>query len=728
MTVVVADRSAPSEIPPTAEQLFRLDDLYDGLVSGRLCGQAFDPETAQLLMVLLERLEWTADSRQLAGALPHFPETFGVNAFRSTLLALGFYSTNCLVPGRNLSAQGPGALIVDERDRLWLLRRNRRRGELFRPGEDGESLCRVRPDQLYQVARFERPSGTDAVNSTRSMPQDWVGETIRRFVPEIKLMLCLTVLSGFTTILIAFGITAIFDTVIPTRNRATLAGILVGLALVFAFDFALRRIRGDIVGRVSGRLEYVLGSALLGKLLRLPPAMTTGAPLSDQLSRLRQFESIRDLFAGPAMLLMLELPLALLLLMTVAMISWPLALLLAGYASVFICAAFLLAPAIRRETRVQGGAQSLLNRMLLDVLEHRRHIGREGLGHVWTTQVDARVRDLARARRRLSSLIQGLDTLSQASLPIAAASVIGFGAVLVVRESLTGGSLVAVTILTWRLFAPVQQGIQILPKLQDVSRLFQQIDAFMRIEEDDDSGEGCLHSKVPGNLSVRGVVLRHPKSVAPALIGVNLDILHGAFVTVTGKSGSGKTTLLRVLAGHLAPQAGAVMFNDLNLTQLSRGFRARNISYVSQKPVFFYGSVAQNLRLADPDADTVRLTEVLGELGLEDWIASLPDGLETRLDPSVDHALLSPGVLTCLSVAQALLTDPVVLMLDEPAGHLDAFLEARLVEAIEKRRGRMTSVVVTHRPSLVRRSDSVIILNAGTARMIDTATLERASA
>lgn len=716
---------SPNTKDQHAEQIFELDALYDGLVSGRLCGQAFDPEMAQLLLVLLERLDWIPDARRLAGALPHFPERFGVNEVRSTLATLGFESTHSKTRGSRLASSPPETLVNDDAGGLWLLRKNADgHAVLVRPQDIGEHTARISKRKRYGITRFRSIAASADIAPTRA-PHSWVGETINRFAPELRLLLLLTFLSGCTAILIAFGITTIFDTVIPTRNFATLAGILVGLCLVFGFDVNFRRIRADIVGRVSGRLEYILGSALLGKLLRLPMAMLTGVSLSDQLARLRQFESVRDLFGGPVVLLMLELPLALLLLVAVAIIAWPLAVLLTIYIAIFSILAFMLSPAVRRETRKQGAAQSILNRVVLEVLEQRKQIGREGLAPIWVSKIDGRVQDLVQARRRLTSLSRWLDAMSQLSLPLAAASVIGVGAALVIQGSLSGGSLVAATILTWRLFAPVQQGLLLLPKLQDVARLFQQIDALMRIPDEENGTERQRRHSREGQLTARGVVLRHPKSIAPVLMGVQLDIAHGTFVAVTGRSGSGKTTLLRVLSGQVVPQAGAVLFNELNLTQLSRGFRARNIAYVSQKPLFIYGSVAQNLRLADPSADDEKLLTVLEEMGLGRWIAGLPNGINTRMDPSVDGALLSASVLTSLSVAQALLSDPVVLLLDEPAGNMDALLEAKLIEALERRRGHMTSVVVTYRPSLIKRADKVIILNAGTAIMRDTAEMAR---
>ena len=324
------------------------------------------------------------------------------------------------------------------------------------------------------------------------------------------------------------------------------------------------------------------------------------------------------------------------------------------------------------------------------------------------------------------SLSRWLDALSQGGLPLAAGSVIGVWALFVIYGTLTGGALIAATILSWRLFAPVQQGLVLLPKLQNVLSLFKQIDGLMRLpEEESGSEQGNEAIGAKGNIAAKGLVLRYPKSIAPALVGVQFSIPHGAFFTVSGASGAGKTTLLKVLAGQLQPQAGAVLFNDTNLSQMSRSFRARNIAYVSQSPLYIYGSVAQNLRLSDPTADDAQLMSILSELGLADWIDSLPDGIDTRLDPSLDRAMLSASVLSSLAVAQALLTHPAVLLMDEAVGSMDSALESHLLAALEARRDRMTSVLVTHRPSLIRRSDRTILLNSGAAQVLETSKEQR---
>lgn len=710
-----------------SERMFELDNLAESLVSGRLCGQAIDPTTVDLMLVLLERLEWIPKTRQFAGALPHFPNSFAIAEFRTTLSNLGYPSTETLLPGNQLAACPPETLVCDGRGDLWLIRRNGRRVQLVQPSDNQERTRRVRSSKLYRTFLFEDPKSESAEFGRAQAHSSWMGDFFFRFAPELRLLILLTLMSGVTAISIAFGITKIFDTVIPTRNLDTLRGIIIGIFLIFCADFALRRIRAAIVGRISGRMEYVLGSALLGKLMRLPAPMFSGVSLSDQLARLRQFETIRDLFGGPVVLLLLEIPVALLLLTAVALMAWQIALLLLAFFAVFISLGIFIAPAIRRATKLQGLSQSQLNRTILEVLAQRQQIGREGLADYWVNTVETKSRDVARRRRSLGSLTRWLEGLAHASLPMAAATVIGLGSILVMHQAITSGQLVASTILTWRLFAPVQQTLMLLPKLQDVFTLFTQIDTLMRLPDEESGALGTFGGSCLGHLETSGVVLRHPKSITPTLIGVQLDIPHGSLVALTGRSGSGKTTLLRVMAGQLAPQAGVVMINELNLTQLSRDFRARNIAYVSQEPLYFFGSVAQNLRFVDPAADDAKLLQILEEVGLGAWVATLPDGLNTRIDPVVDVGFLTSSIRTCIAVAQALLTNPVVLLLDEPAGGMDQELEAYLLEALERRHGSMTCVLVTHRPSLMQRTDSVIFLNAGTAVMRATEDLKRAA-
>ena len=702
------------------------DSILDGLLEGRLGGRAFDRVTAGLLMGLLERLEWPAHPRDFAAALPHFPDRFQINEFRATLMRMGYSSTVRRSAGRALRKIRSAALIADADGSLWFCARDRAKPVLYRPlGPEGETERSIRPWQAYRVVEFEPDHKLDPSEGPLQSRSSWTADLFFRFAPEFRLVLMLTLLSGGLAIVVAFGITMIFDIVIPTRNEETLRHLLVGLMVVFALDFSFRRIKAECIGRITARAEHIMGAGLFGKLLDLKPSLVSAAPLGTQMARLRRFEGIRDLVGSPMAQIVFELPLTLALLAVIAAMAWQLAGILVLHIMIFVSLGVMFAPGLHRETRKLGAIQVAATQMLTDVITHRGQIARYGMAPAISRKAAPVIADLARQRRRVAVYSRGLGGMAHGSLPLAAAMVIGVGAILVMNGQVTAGELIAITILTWRLLAPVQQFLAQLPRFRDVRDIMLQVDTLMQLPDDRMSSSAPAQRISEGQLQVLDVVLRHPKSVSPTLVGVRVDIPHGAFVTVTGEAGSGKSTLLKVLAGVLEPQAGAVHLNDLNIAQLSREFRAANIAYVPQHPPYFYGTVAQNLRFANPAAGTYQLEAITDELGLSQWLAELPEGLNTRLDPSRDGAVLRPDIKSCLAIAQGLLTEPVVLLLDEPVGGMNNHLESHLLQALHARRDHMTRVMVTHRPSVIRQSDAVLLLKGGGARMAKPEDLER---
>ncbi|MEM7718015.1 MAG: ATP-binding cassette domain-containing protein [Pseudomonadota bacterium] len=703
----------PDELQAETIRAFDLDGLYEDLVAGRICGEVVEADVAQLILLLLERLDWQPSAHELAAAIPHFPDNFGLAEIRSALANLGFVSHESAVLGGRLKFCVRGTLVCDDTGDLWLIRTEARNTLLFQPGEI-EVTQTINPGRTYRAFQFE--DRATSVNSPLVNGLDgWSSGLIFRFLPEIRLMLYLTLFTSVSAITVAFGVSKVFDTIIPTGNRQTLYGLLIGLGMIAVAELVLRRIRAGIASRLSARVEFLLGTALFAKLLRLPMNMLVTASSSDQFSRLKQFETIREVVGGPVVILALECCAALMLLAAVALIAWPIALVLLALAVVFLLFASALVPTIRRTSQNMSAAQSRFSEGTFEIVNLRRDIRRASNFDQLQERQGQRLRNLIRARRRVLRHTQMIDALSLSCLPIAGASSIGAGAILVMQQAMTPGQLIAVTILSWRLFAPIQQIVQLLPKLAEIRRLFRQIDLFFKLPEDEEEGHGSAIRPCRGTLAIRNLVVRFPKAVGPSLAIPKLDIPAGAFVTVTGPSGHGKTTLLRVFAGTLKPQSGMVLIDEANASQVSRGYRKRNIAYVSQDPLYVYGTVAQNLRLSTPGASDQRILEVLDQLGLSRWVNELPDGINSRLDPAAHRELLGPAVRTMLGIARALLSRPAILLMDEPVGGLDPEMEKKLVAALELLRGKVTILLVTHRPSLIRKSDGVVILEGGSA-------------
>lgn len=197
----------------------------------------------------------------------------------------------------------------------------------------------------------------------------------------------------------------------------------------------------------------------------------------------------------------------------------------------------------------------------------------------------------------------------------------------------------------------------------------------------------------------------------PALTGVDLAVTPGRSVAVVGPSGVGKTTLLLTLAGLLPPVQGRARVDGLEPYRLTREEAARRVAMTPEDAHVFDTTVLENLRVARGDVTADEAATALGAVGLADWLAGLPDGLDTRMGS--DAARVSGGERRRLLLARALLGRAPVLLLDEPTEHVDAGADELLAGLLD---GSLTGgrgvVVVTHRLAGLAAADDVIVLDA----------------
>ncbi|MEW2579377.1 thiol reductant ABC exporter subunit CydD [Streptomyces syringium] len=209
-------------------------------------------------------------------------------------------------------------------------------------------------------------------------------------------------------------------------------------------------------------------------------------------------------------------------------------------------------------------------------------------------------------------------------------------------------------------------------------------------------------------LSVEGLVVRHAGRAEPSLPEVSFEVRPGETVALVGPSGAGKTTLLNVLLGFARPTAGRVCVGGADLSSLSPESWRDQVAWVPQRPRLFAGTVAENVRLARPDATDAQVRDALRAAGALDFVSMLHHGTDTRLGE--DGAGLSAGQRQRLALARAFLADRPVLLLDEPTASLDGETEAAVVEAVRRLAEGRTVLLVAHRPALLAVADRVVRL------------------
>lgn len=287
------------------------------------------------------------------------------------------------------------------------------------------------------------------------------------------------------------------------------------------------------------------------------------------------------------------------------------------------------------------------------------------------------------------------------------AAVLVMGAVLVGNGSASLGEATAAALYFIRLFDPVSALLTLLDEVQSATASLARLAGVAMLEEPQPEGAPAPAAPV---LSLRGVRFAYADS-EEVLHGVDLDVAAGEHVAVVGASGAGKTTLAALVAGIHAPTAGVVEVGGSSVTALGRDELARHVTLVSQEVHVFAGTVADDLRLARPDATDDDLRAALATVGADGWVRALPVGLRTRVGSG--GATLTPVQAQQLALARLVLRDADVAVLDEAtaeAGSAGArVLETGMRRALEGR----TALLVAHRLTTAAEADRVVVLDRG---------------
>ncbi|MFI6148393.1 thiol reductant ABC exporter subunit CydD [Streptomyces sp. NPDC051109] len=223
-----------------------------------------------------------------------------------------------------------------------------------------------------------------------------------------------------------------------------------------------------------------------------------------------------------------------------------------------------------------------------------------------------------------------------------------------------------------------------------------------------------------------GVAVRYEGRGEDSPGPVSLAVGPGECVALTGPSGAGKSTLLQVLLGFVEPTAGRVRIGGVDLASLSPEQWRERIAWVPQRPHLFAGTIAQNVRLARPDASADAVADALKDAGAWEFVAELPRGVETELGEG--GVGLSAGQRQRLALARAFLADRPVLLLDEPTAALDGETEAAVVDAVRRLAVGRTVLLVVHRPALLAVADRVVRVGASGILPSDAGVLPTPSA
>ncbi|MEU7566391.1 thiol reductant ABC exporter subunit CydD [Streptomyces fradiae] len=541
---------------------------------------------------------------------------------------------------------------------------------------------------------------------------------VRGMAGESRGRLALALLLGSLALASAVGLMAVSGWLISRASeQPPILHLMVAVTATRAFGtgravfrYAERLVSHDAVLRMLADLRV----AVYQRLERIAPAGLRRTGRGDLLSRLvSDVDALQDYWlrwllpAGTALLVGAGAAGFTAWLLPEAGAVLAVGLLLAGVAVPAVGGAF----ARRAEQRL-APARGALSTRVVDLLRGCAELTVAGAlpdRAARAREADGALTRIAARQSAATALGGGLIALAT-GLTVAGAALAGIAAV---RDGRLDGVALAVVVLTplaaFETVAGMPLAVQYRQRVRrSAERVFEVLDAPVPVAEPE---RPAAAPASPFPLELRAVAARHPGQDRDALTAFDLRLEQGRRVAVVGTSGAGKTTVAQVLLRFVDVAAGTYRIGGADATELDGDDVRRLVGLCAQDAHLFDSTVRENLRLARPDASDDDLRSVLAEARLLDWVDALPDGLDT---PVGEHgARLSGGQRQRLALARALLADFPVLVLDEPAEHLDlATADALTEDLLRATRGR-TTVLITHRLRGLDAVDEVVVLADG---------------
>jgi len=513
---------------------------------------------------------------------------------------------------------------------------------------------------------------------------------------------------NFVALATSFYSLHVYDRVIPTSAVQTLLVLTLGVLAAVGFELVAKRLRSILYERLIDQVDQRLARTIYMRFLsiRLDQLPQSVGGLAAQM---RGYETVRGFFTAATTNLLVDAPFALVFVLIIA--------LLAGWLAVIPLVFFLLCIVIGLYYRARvdayaGKANAASNQktgLLVETVEGAESIksGQGGwrmLARWMRTSDDAREYELQ--MRNISEYSQHLSaSLQQVSYVLLVAG----GALMVSRGELSLGGLIACSILSGRVLAPVSMIPGQLVQWAHAKAALQGLDRLWALQDDHHGQEQpIVVGRIRGEYRFDSVVANYGANKALAV--PSLAIRPGEKVGVLGPIGAGKTTLLRLLSGMYKPQEGRILLDDIDLAHLAKPVLADHLGYVQQEGRLFAGTLRDNLILGQIDPGDEPILDAARQTGLlQAVITPHPKGLQQEIFEGGTG--LSGGQRQLVNLTRAFLRRPTIWLLDEPTASMDRNLELQVTRALRASiRPTDTLVLVTHKGEMLELVERLIVI------------------
>lgn len=448
---------------------------------------------------------------------------------------------------------------------------------------------------------------------------------------------------------------------------ATLVTLTAGATLALAAEFALRALRVQLAQEIVGDNDARLANSVYGLLLTARVTALESRPVGERTVLLRHLEQVEQVLSAPNLTALSDLPFSLLFLLVLALLSPMLALVAVIFCLLMALISIWTQNQLQERTRELTQMAEKVSQLTAATHQASDTIRQFGGQRQMMLRWEDATAKLREQRQELALRHANQASLSQSFQSLLSIALIAVGSVLVVGGDLSVGAIIGANLIAARALQPFVRLIAIGPGLWQADQYIAAARQLIRLPIEPTTGTAL--PRFHGQLELRELGYHGTGFLTPLFREISLRISPGEMIAITGRNGSGKTLLARMMAGLIEPTHGQILADGVELRQLTPIWWRKQISYVPQEVVFVDGSIRDNLLMACPELDEIRLRECLVRSDLARFIDEWPEGLEFQLKEGGRN--LAPGLRRRLALARALAVDGALVIMDEPSEGLD---------------------------------------------------------
>lgn len=604
---------------------------------------------------------------------------------------------------------GTAVIIQSLENELWTLLTANGIGK-YTPG----ALANVYTGHMLSIAHADPVNGGDVDHDKTAIaakPKTWL---ILQFLSQKKLMMQLAltaILLNICTLSIPLYMRAIYDRVVPNQAVASMWALSIGVFIVLVFEFCLKSIKSNFIDALSMRIgamtQHRVMTSLLSARLLSAPQVPGGV-----LSSLRDAELIASLVPSAIITLGIDLPFFIFFVLLMYTLGG--ATVLAALIGGFIIIASGTVANLKLNGTSRRGAELVKARsnLIVDVVEGlatiKLSLSQGRFLRSWNLLSD-HVATSGQKSRHWSELPAYLSAFTMQFVTV---MVVIIGIYELRAGRLTTGGLIASTMLAGRAMVPLSNAVTIVAKCYQSLTSFTGLSTILSLSSEPDKNEiGAEINDMSADLNLVDISVRYATDQALALSHITLQIKPGERVALVGKSGSGKTTLMQALANLLPVESGRVTLDGYHIDQFAVNDLRRLIAYAPQDGRLFDMSIKENILCSGSTISLRSFESAASIAGVSEFARQARDGYGMNVGPRGGR--LSGGQKQSIVLARALVSNPKVLLLDEPTASMDVAMEANVIEGLKSYVEGRTLILSTHRMALLQLVDRVIWLDNG---------------